>query len=196
MKSKLWITFLFSLCIQGIMFSQNDDEDTKSPKSEEVLIVDTAATNREPINPLAPAKAAFYSAILPGLGQAYNKKYWKIPIVYAALGTGTYFYISNNNEYKKVRNSYKRRLAGFVDNDEYVNLTTDRLIDAQDTLRRNKELALLVTIGLYALNIIEANVNAHLLQFNVDENLSLLPHYELNEIDKSSNVGLTLNFKF
>jgi hypothetical protein len=148
------------------------------------------------MNPLAPAKAAFFSAILPGLGQAYNKKYWKIPIVYAALGAGTYFYVSNNNEYKKVRYSYKRRLAGFVDNDEYVNLTTDRLIDAQDTLRRNKELALLVTIGLYALNIIEANVNAHLLQYNVDENLSLQPHYELNEIDKSSNIGLTLNFKF
>ena len=58
--------------------------------TENLIIQDTL---KKPINPLAPAKAAFYSAILPGLGQAYNKKYWKIPIVYAAIGTGVYAYI-------------------------------------------------------------------------------------------------------
>ena len=63
------------------------------------------------LDPLRPAKAAFYSAVLPGLGQAYNKKYWKIPIVYAAIGTGLYFYLDNNKLYKQYRNAYKRRLA-------------------------------------------------------------------------------------
>jgi hypothetical protein len=70
------------------------------------------------------------------------------------------------------------------------------LLRAQKLFRRNKELSLLVTIGIYALNIIDANVDAHLLQYNVDENLSLAPHYKLNEIDATSNLGLTLNFKF
>ena len=53
------------------------------------------------LDPLRPAKAAFYSAVLPGLGQAYNKKYWKIPIVYGAIGTGLYFYLDNNKLYKQ-----------------------------------------------------------------------------------------------
>ena len=60
---------------------------------------------------LRPSKATFYSAVLPGLGQAYNKKYWKIPIVYGALATGLYFYNQNDNDYKRYRNAYKRRLA-------------------------------------------------------------------------------------
>jgi hypothetical protein len=65
------------------------------------------------IDPLTPAKAAFYSAILPGLGQAYNKKYWKIPLVYGAIGTSLYFYIDNNKKYHDYRDEYKRRLEGY-----------------------------------------------------------------------------------
>ena len=71
------------------------------------------------IDPLSPARAAFYSAIIPGLGQARNKKYWKIPIIYAALGTGLYFYTDNNKVYKRYRNAYKRRLSGFSDDEFY-----------------------------------------------------------------------------
>ncbi|MEC8830911.1 MAG: DUF5683 domain-containing protein, partial [Bacteroidota bacterium] len=69
------------------------------------------------INPLAPSKAAFYSAILPGLGQIYNKRYWKVPIVWGAIGTGIYAYSYNNTEYRRARNAYKRRLAGFTDDE-------------------------------------------------------------------------------
>ena len=62
------------------------------------------------INPLSPAKAAFYSAILPGLGQAYNKKYWKIPIVYAAIGTGVYFIIDNNKKYNRIQRRIQSKI--------------------------------------------------------------------------------------
>jgi hypothetical protein len=201
-QSKFVITVLCALCFCFSTFSQEDEKD----KETEELTVNTNAEVSEPIDPLSPARAAFYSAILPGLGQAYNKKYWKIPIVYAALGTGIYFYIDNNTEYKRYRDAYKRRLAGFKDDEFYFDsagnqLTTPRITDdglrnAQKTLRRNKELSLLVTIGIYALNIIDANVDAHLLQYNVDDNLSLSPHYKLNEFDATSNLGLTLNLKF
>ena len=196
MQSKFIIAIILCFGFYSFGYAQEEKDEKKDTDTTEELKVETTNVIREPYNPLSPAKAAFYSAVLPGLGQAYNGKYWKIPIIYAALGAGTYFYLNNDKQYKKVRNSYKRRLAGFVDNDEYVNLSTERLIDAQDTLRRDKELALLITIGLYALNIIEANVNAHLLQYNVDDNLSLQPHYELNELDNSGSLGLTLNFKF
>lgn len=191
------------LCFSALGQDKEKKQKKELPKT---VFVDSIIKPSKPIDALAPAKAAFYSAILPGLGQAYNKKYWKIPIVYGAIGTGIYFYIDNNKSYNRFRDAFKRRLAGFTDDEFYFDsqgnrlttprLSTERLQDAQQLFRRNKEISLLVTLGFYALNIIDANVDAHLLQYNVDENLSLSPHYKLNEFDASSNVGLTLNFKF
>ena len=149
---------------------------------------------------LRPSKATFYSAVLPGLGQAYNKKYWKIPVVYGALATGIYFYNQNDQDYNRYRNAYKRRLAGFTDDEFYGNgqypaISNDGLIRAQKTLKRNKELSILVTVGLYILNIIDANVDAHLLQYNLDENLTLIPNIEFNEIQNTSNFGISFNIE-
>ena len=149
---------------------------------------------------LRPSKATFYSAVLPGLGQAYNKKYWKIPIVYGALATGIYFYDLNNSEYNRYRNAYKRRLAGFTDDEfygegQYPAISNDGLIRAQNTLKRNKELSILVTVGLYILNIIDANVDAHLLQYNLDENLTLEPKINFNEVQNKSNFGISLSLE-
>ncbi|MDP5157090.1 MAG: DUF5683 domain-containing protein [Flaviramulus sp.] len=182
------------------------DENSKKKLLPEEVIIDSIIEIRKPIDPLSPSKAAFYSAILPGLGQVYNKKYWKVPIVFGAIGTGVYFYISNNKEYNRYRDAYKSRLAGFTNDEFYFDsqgnqlttprVTIDGLERAQKFYRKNKEISLLVTIGLYALNIIDANVDAHLLQYNVDENLSLAPHYKINELDATGSVGLTLNFKF
>ncbi|TWO32557.1 hypothetical protein E1J38_006695 [Seonamhaeicola sediminis] len=202
-KSVILSVFAFLFCFSVV--AQEKEKKTKRKKLPKEIVIDSVLT-REPINPLSPAKAAFYSAILPGLGQAYNKRYWKIPIVYGALGTGIYFYTNNNKEYNRYRDAYKRRLAGFTDDEFYFDsngnqlssprVTTQGLERGQEFYRRNKEISLLVTLGIYALNIIDANVDAHLLQYNVDENLSLAPHYKFNEFDAKSNVGLTLNLKF
>ncbi len=186
---------LFTFCSFNA-FAQEDEKQEDKKESTETLQVDAATVIRDPIDPLAPARAAFYSAVLPGLGQAYNKKYWKIPIVYAGLGIGMYFYLDNDKEYQRYRDAYKRRLAGFEDDEFFGTVTDDGLREAQKTLRRNKEISLLVTIGIYALNIIDANVDAHLMQYNVDENLSLRPHYKINEFDNTGDLGLTVNFKF
>ena len=186
---------LITFCTFNVFAQENDKKEEKK-ESTEVLRVESATVIRDPIDPLAPARAAFYSAVLPGLGQAYNKKYWKIPIVYAGLGIGMYFYLDNDKEYQRYRDAYKRRLAGFEDDEFFGTVTDDGLREAQKTLRRNKEISLLVTIGIYALNIIDANVDAHLLQYNVDENLSLRPHYKINEFDNTGDLGLTVNFKF
>ncbi len=192
MKSNPLLILLLLLLFSVSFQAQNNDEKLIE---KEGLTAETTTVKRDSINPLSPAKAAFYSAVLPGLGQAYNKKYWKIPIVYAALGTGIYIYIDNTNEYNRFRDAYKRRLAGFTD-DEFQGFSEDALIRAQNSLRRDKELALLITVGIYALNIIDANVDAHLLQYNVDENLALKPHFKMNELDATTNLGLTLNFNF
>ncbi|MFD0861350.1 DUF5683 domain-containing protein [Sungkyunkwania multivorans] len=178
--------------------------------AQETVIIeqDTIKANKKNkkihLDPLAPSKAAFYSAILPGLGQAYNKSYWKIPIVYGAMGTSIYFYVDNNNEYNRYRDAYKRRLAGFRD-DEFFDQETQTeiisnqgLIDAQEFFRRNRDLSMLITVGLYVLNIIDANVDAHLKQFNVGEDLTLTidPYFKQNPNNNNTNAGLRLRFNF
>jgi hypothetical protein len=194
---------ILSLCLFSAIFSfsQKEKDSTSIVLDQSPLMANTILTKKE-IDPLRPSKAAFYSAVLPGLGQAYNKKYWKIPIVWGAIGTGVYFYVRNDKQFDRYRDAYKSRLAGFK-NDEFYGpnedspfISDDGLIRAQQQFRRNKEVSLLVTLGLYALNIIDANVDAHLLQFNVDQNLSLSPHYQYNEMENTSDLGLTLDFKF
>lgn len=161
--------------------------------------IDTAIVAKDTIklkeiDPLRPSKAAFYSAILPGLGQAYNKKYWKIPLVYGAIGTSLYFYIDNNKKYHNYRDAYKQRLLGLPDKYDY--LDDSRLIAAQRFYQRNRDLSLLVTVGFYILNIVDANVDAHLIQFNVSDKLSFQPEVYTNEFNYKPNLGLTFNYKF
>ena len=171
-----------------------------SQENFNIKIKDTIYVDANDFNPLSPAKAAFYSAVLPGLGQAYNKKYWKIPIVYAALGTGVYFYVYSNNNYNRVRDAYKLRLGGNPDefNGEDGNpyLSDDGLISAQKSYKRDKDLSVLVMVALYVLQIIEANTNAHLLQHNVDDNLSVNPKIFNNTGTGKSIVGASINYKF
>ncbi len=163
-------------------------------KTEAVLVAkDTLKSNN--IDPLTPAKAAFYSAILPGLGQAYNKKYWKIPLVYGALGTSIYFYIDNNKKYHQYRDAYKSRLEGYI-TDDLAFLDNNRLIAGQKFYQRNRDLSALITLAFYALNILDANVDAALIQFNVDENLSVRPVLYPNDVTLKTNVGLTFNYSF
>jgi len=163
-------------------------------KKDTVLVVkDTTALVE--IDPLRPAKAAFYSAVLPGLGQAYNKKYWKIPLVYGAIGTSLYFYIDNNKKYHDYRDAYKRRLEGYND-DNYQFLDESRLIAGQKFYQRNRDLSALFVVGFYVLNIIDANVDAALIQFNVNERLSMRPEIYPADVTFKPNVGLTFNYTF
>ena len=146
-------------------------------------------------DPLAPARSAFYSAILPGLGQAYNGSYWKIPLVYAGIGTSFYLVLQNDKQYQRYRGAYKRRLAGFTDDEFQDILSKDGLVNAQKQFRQNKEFAILATVGFYLLNILDANVEAHLRQFDVSKDLTLKPNFEPNYISGHVDYGLTLNFK-
>ncbi|WP_396212224.1 DUF5683 domain-containing protein [Flavobacterium sp.] len=161
----------------------------------ELKIKDTISSKKSQIDPLAPARAAFYSAVLPGLGQAYNKKYWKIPIVYGALGTGIGIYAWNNSKYHEFRDAYKRRIANITDV-KYSKYSNETLINAQSAYERQRDISLIVTVALYALNIVDANVDAHLKQFNVDDNLSLRPDVFPSDFTSQQTIGLTLNYRF
>nr|WP_311457422.1 DUF5683 domain-containing protein [uncultured Capnocytophaga sp.] len=198
MRLKVWI--LVIECFFGVKLLAQSD--SLSVKVKDTLPQTVQVKKTWNTDPLSPARAAFYSAILPGLGQAYNKSYWKIPIVYLAIGIPTYLYVVNDKELDRYRTAYKRRLDGLTDDEFYAGradgnprLSTDALRRAQDTYRRNKEMAMLFAIGFYALNIIEANVDAHLKQFNVNENLSLEPYLYQNRYS-NTYVGLTCTYKF
>ena len=152
-------------------------------------------------NPLSPSKAAFYSAVFPGGGQAYNKKYWKVPLAWAAVGIPTYFYLNNNSEYKRYRKAYKLRKTGLVDEftlddgTELISLTG--LERAQKTLRGNRDLSLLVVIIGYILQIVEASVNAHLLQFDASDNITVNPTILSNPIKiEAPSVGFSFKYSF
>ncbi len=194
MKIKNLIAF-FVTCFFFLQASAQEDSLLVDPQ----LVIEEPAY--KPYDPLSPARAAFYSAVLPGLGQAYNGKYWKIPIVYTALGVGIYFYFENDRQYDRYRSAYKSRLAGntndeFYDENGEPRVSTDGLIDAQRFYQRNKEVSIMVTLGLYALNIIDANVDAHLQQFNVSEDLSLKPNVDYDQFTGTTGYGLTLNYNF
>ena len=123
----------------------------------------------------SPTKAATYSSLLPGLGQAYTKKYWKIPIIYAGLITSGYYFIKNNNEFNDFKNSYLKRINN--ENDQYQDIYTDnQLITLINNSKRNREISALVFIGTYVLNIIDASVNAHLFSHDVSDDLTLKVH--------------------
>jgi len=166
--------------------------------AQEELRIDNLKVNdtlkKSTINPLAPSKAAFFSAILPGLGQAYNKKYWKIPIVYAAIGTGVYSYTWNNKKYNEFRNAYKNRLAGIPDDLQF--LDDERLIQGQKFYQKNRDLSAIVTVILYILNIVDANVDAHLMQFNVSDDLSMRPNMMQDEIYNRQNLAISFTYNF
>ena len=149
------------------------------------------------IDPLRPAKAAFYSAVLPGLGQVYNKRYWKLPLIYGGIGASIYYYDLNNKNFKRYRNAYKRRLAGFAD-DEFqdVIFDNDRLIDGMNFYKQYRDQSMLFVIGTYFLNILDANIDAHLKQYNINQNLSLKPHMDQNPIVADYHFGVSLNFNF
>ena len=144
---------------------------------------------KQPYNILAPAKAAFYSAVLPGLGQTYNRQYWKIPIVYGAMGAGVYFYISNNQEYLRFRTAYFDRKNGLED--AMPQYSDSVLEEAQKLYKRQRDTALMLTVLAYFLNILDANVSAHLKQWNVDDNLSFSPASFTH--NNRTSIGLRLN---
>lgn len=184
---------LLLLCFTGFQV-QSQVADTLNVVTEDrMLITDTIIKGE--LDPLAPSRAAFYSAVIPGLGQAYNEKYWKIPLVYAGIGTSIYFYSTNRKDYNRFRNAYKRRLAGLPIEGRLENVENQTLIRAQRNTRRNMDVSLAFAVGFYLLNIVDANVDAHLKQFNVSEDLSLGPNIDYDAFLGKTNYGLSLTYK-
>jgi hypothetical protein len=147
-----------------------------------------------------PRKASILSAVLPGLGQAYNRKFWKIPIVYAGLGGFGYMFYFNNSQY----NDFRKEVRAAYDNDPSTLYDTryspDQLQILKLYYRKYRDIAIIGMSVVYLVNIIDANVDAHLKTFDVSDDLSINvePWYQI--INKGNSfgtaTGLTLKFNF
>ncbi len=138
----------------------------------------------------APSKAAMLSATLPGLGQVYNRKYWKVPIIYAGFGTLVYFVNFNNTEYRMWREAWIARVDGNPNTvDDFPLHSTDVLERAMNYYRRNLEITYILSVALYMLNILDASVDAHLMNFDISEELSF--GMQPCIIPSATNAGVT-----
>ena len=201
MKSNIFLFFFFYFNLT-ILFSQEEKVE-KDNSFNTITVPDSIGSGKQYSqrilrlieDPLTPSKAAFYSAIIPGLGQVYIGKPWKVPIVFAAIGASLYYYDLNNKEMNKYRTAYKRRKNGFFD-DEFLEtdipITTEQLLLGMDFHKNYRDISMILAAAAYMLNILDANVSAHLLQFNVNDDLSVAPNF----IFDPEMTGLRLAIKF
>jgi Family of unknown function (DUF5683) len=182
------------------LFAQTDSTTKKvtaktAVKKEKVNIfsIDTA-------KPYSPKIAILRSAILPGWGQATNKKYWKMPIVYGALGTTAYIFFRNIKQFKEANAAYKNAIDGIDSNNSLIPepyfgvLNQPELIkNFRNEVRQNVDYSVLFFIAFWGLNVVDAAVDAHLKTFDVSDNLSLQIKPGYSPMANTNGISLVLN---
>ena len=186
------------LLITFVVFTITNESLAQNAIVDSVIISDTVEVI-EPIRLHSPTKATLFSTLLPGLGQAYNKKYWKMPIIYASIGTAMYFGISNHKNFKDFKTAYGQRVDGDANTvDQYADILTDESLRANmDYHQRSRDLSYIMVGLFYVLNIVDAAVDAHLFNFPKNDNLSfnIQPNLELttnNEVSKGFKLVINL----
>jgi hypothetical protein len=154
-----------------------------------------SATGKKPLFEPDSKRAGMLSALVPGLGQIYNRQYWKAGIIYAGLGVASYYIITNNNEYNRYRKAYVSRLSNNPANkDEFDGiLTTDGIKQYQDEYKKYLDLTVLLTAIGYAGQIMEAIAGAHLKNFDVSQNISFNVSPVLTP-NRTVGIGLVMHF--
>lgn len=143
-----------------------------------------------------PAQAALYSAVLPGLGQAYNKKYWKIPLIYAgAVGLG-YFIKLNNEFHLEFKDSFNAKINNKPEDDPFPNRSIENINLNKRYWQRNRDYLIIISTVVYSLNIVDALVDAHLKDFDVGDNLTLKIEPHIDQFNQQAFGGLSLVLKF
>lgn len=178
-KSYFFYTLLFSICLS---LSSKAQQDTAK-------VVGKVHS---------PSRAALYSAALPGLGQIYNKKnaHWKVPLLCIGGATLGYFIHYNNQIHLKYRDSYYAKFYNLPAQDPYPTASSDLVRRGMKEFQHNRDLLIIITIGVYGLNVLDAFVEAHLKTFNVDDKLTLRvsPYGESLAGQNFSGLSLKLGF--
>lgn len=183
------LLLVFSFSFPLLAQDQNETEKVDSLRKEQKEKPDYSSL------PKNPKKATILSAILPGAGQVYNGKAWKVPLIYAGFMTDIYFIGFNNKRYQ----TFREALFAFDDGDtsQFPSLNREGLVRNVEYWRQNRDLTILLLAGIYALNLVDANVDAHLSGFNISDDLALKFEPNVGTFAASStSVGLTVKLQF
>jgi hypothetical protein len=179
-------------------------------KEDTAIIKGNAATDTSGKNLLAldttmrkkhdPRIATFRSAVLPGWGQAYNRKYWKIPIIYGALGTTTGIFFFNIKTYKLLRQAVIYRLDADTSNDslidpQFASLSTESIRGYRNEYRQNVDYSVLFFLLFWGLNVVDATVDGHLKAFDVSSDISMKIQPSLNFPGNGAGISFVFFFK-
>lgn len=197
------LPILLLCCLISIASSSQDSLAVKpvaDTATTTTIKLDTAAIKKH-----SPKIATRRSLILPGWGQAYNREYWKIPIVWGALGTCAGIWIYNNSWYHRTRLAYTivvdtitARYGEIDPRLKYPNgqpLDANSLQNYRNQFRRDRDIATLWFVAVWALNAIDATVFAHLKNFDVSDDLSLQVRPSLNPVTRSAGFTLAFNIR-
>jgi len=171
-------------------------------QDQQVIITDSTQLNTDNIETIKsknffdPSRAALLSAVLPGLGQVYNRKYWKVPIVWGGLFLGVYLANAYNNELQFWRTELFLYLNGGTSTTGASQRRVEQIIQR---FRRDRDQTIIYTFMWYGLNIVDAHVDAYLKEFNVNDQLALKlePYLDSNPVAQTEMFGgVTLVLKF
>lgn len=185
----------------SFLFCQNKDHEKKTVDSGEGILIKTQSvlsTDSLKYTIRSPLKASLYSAVLPGLGQIYNKKYWKAPVAFGLVTTGVLFVRYYDKQYNGYHKAYLAQLAGLPHQYSGIpGISATMLASAQDDSARYRNYSIALTVLAYLLNIIDATVDAHLSVFDKDKDLALKPVIIQEEYAMmNQKLGLGVSFRF
>lgn len=212
MRTRYLLLLLGPVFFYQFSFSQKKQDTTSSTRLSQNKIINSKDslsslkslvpdTTPKKIN--GPRRAALRSAVLPGWGQATNKKYWKIPLVYGALGATAYAFKFNISQYKRVAYAYRVLTLSITtkDTSQFKTVDTDLkpfiragavndLRNYRNTFRKDIDYSVLIFLFFWGLNVVDATVDAHLKGFNVSDDLSMKIKPGFNP--GTRNMGLSL----
>ena len=198
MPTYILLLFLSCCFFPTVAWTQTDSS-INHIKMPEVKI---SAPKKDTASIYNPNKAIFRSAIIPGWGQICNKKAWKVPIIYGALGTTGYLFFRNIRQYKDARDAYILATDGDPSNDNQIKQPyysvrnqPERIKDFRNAVRQNVDYSVVFLILFWGLNVADAAVDAHLKTFDVSDKLSFQLKGGYSPITNTNGLSLVITFK-
>ena len=143
-----------------------------------------------------PLRASAMSLVLPGTGQIYNKRWWKAPIIYGALGVTGYFIVDNTRSYREFREAYLFRVDGDPTTiDQFPNASESTLLSIRNGFDKRRQQSYVGFFAVWLLNSIDAFVDAHLISFDIEEDLSLIMEPTTGYENNAASIGIKFSLK-
>jgi len=194
---------------EPFIYSEDDDNEVVYVVSGEIVTVTEPTSEKFH----SPHRASMYAAVIPGLGQIYNRQYWKLPILFGGIGGVVYAFSFNSERYGYYRNAYRDFIIRDPANKSYLeilegtNITEemiytqyeqwfrDYLNNSRKRFRRYRDISYAGIVAVYLISIIDASIDAHFYYFDISDNLSFLIEPAYFHFDSNIGIALGLSMK-